>query len=138
MLTELEDFARRYTQAWCSRDAASVAAFFSEHGSLSVNDGIPAVGRPAIAAIAQGFMSAFPDLEVMMDDVEEHPDRAVYRWTLAGTNSGPGGTGHRVRIGGFEIWRFGADGLIAASEGNFDNDEYQRQLEHGLERAVDS
>ncbi|MDH4032066.1 MAG: ester cyclase, partial [Chromatiales bacterium] len=74
----LRDFAGRYTKAWCSQNATSVAAFFSEAGSLRVNDGEPAVGRDAITAIAQGFMTAFPDLEVLMDDVEEHPDRTVY------------------------------------------------------------
>ena len=46
----LLDFAQRYTAAWCSQDAASVAAFFSTDGSLSVNDNPPAVGRPAISA----------------------------------------------------------------------------------------
>jgi hypothetical protein len=52
-----------------------------------------------------------------------------------GTHSGPGGSGHRVRISGFEVWRFGADGLIAESRGQFDNNEYQRQLQHGLQSA---
>jgi hypothetical protein len=33
----LADFAERYTAAWCSQNAASVAACFSIDGSLSVN-----------------------------------------------------------------------------------------------------
>jgi hypothetical protein len=57
----------------------------------------------------------------------------VYRWTLVGTNTGPGGTGHRVRISGFEEWTIGADGLIADSLGQFDAAEYQRQLERGVD-----
>jgi hypothetical protein len=60
--TKLNDFAKRYTAAWCSQNAASVASFFADQGSLKVNDGSPAVGRPAIAAVAQGFMSEFPNL----------------------------------------------------------------------------
>jgi hypothetical protein len=44
----LRDFAQRYTAAWCSQDAASVAAFYSPGGSLSVNSGAPAVARGAI------------------------------------------------------------------------------------------
>ena len=51
------DFAERYTAAWCSQDAASVAAFYSVDGSLSVNDGTPAVGRSAITEVAQSFMT---------------------------------------------------------------------------------
>ena len=125
----IQDFARRYTAAWCSRDAASVAAFFAPNGSLRVNDAEPAVGREAITDVAQEFMSAFPDLKVLMDDVGVDGDRAVYRWTLVGTNTGPGGTGRRVRISGFEEWRLGPDGLIAESLGHFDQEDYRRQLE---------
>jgi hypothetical protein len=36
----VQDFARRYTAAWCSQNAASVAAFFSPDGSLIIN-GVP-------------------------------------------------------------------------------------------------
>jgi hypothetical protein len=62
----LRDLAERYTAAWCSQDAASVACFFAPNGSLRVNDNAPAVGRAAITDVAQGFMSAFPDLRVLM------------------------------------------------------------------------
>lgn len=129
---ELRDFATRYTAAWCSRNAASVAGFFAATGSLTINDAAPAVGRAAIAAAAQGFMTAFPDMAVLMDDIGVQGDRAVYRWTLTGTNTGPGGTGKAVRISGYEEWRLGADGLIAESTGHFDEVEYQRQLQTGI------
>jgi hypothetical protein len=98
------EFAERYTAAWCSQNAARVAAFFSPNGSLRVNNAAPAVGRSAITAEAQGFMTAFPDMVVTMDDMIIQGDRAIYHWTLTGTNTGPGGSGHRVRISGFEEW----------------------------------
>jgi uncharacterized protein (TIGR02246 family) len=129
----LRAFAERYTAAWCSQDANSVAAFFAPHGSLAINGGAPAVGRVAIAESARGFMTAFPDLVVTMDDVIDQGERVLYRWTLAGTNTGPGGTGHRVRISGVEEWRIDADGLVAESRGSFDAVAFQRQLEHGLD-----
>jgi predicted ester cyclase len=125
---ELREFALRYTAAWCSRDAASVARCYASGGSLAVNDDTPAVGRSAITAVAQSFMTAFPDMRVVMDDLVAQGDRARYHWTLTGTHTGPGGTGNKVCISGFEIWRIGADGLIASSEGHFDSAEYQRQL----------
>jgi hypothetical protein len=131
--TNLRDFARRYTAAWCSQNAASVAAFYSPNGSLSVNGGAPAVGRSAISGAAQEFMTTFPDLTVLMDGLDVRGDRAVYRWTLVGTNTGPGGTGKRVRINGYEEWRIGSDGLIAESLGHFDAVEYQRQLGRGVD-----
>jgi uncharacterized protein (TIGR02246 family) len=63
-LNKLNEFATRYATAWCSQNPESVASFYAEDGSLSVNDGAPAVGRQAIADVARGFMSAFPDIEV--------------------------------------------------------------------------
>jgi hypothetical protein len=77
-------------------------------------------------------MTAFPDLRVIMDDLRLQASEPEYHWTLLGTNSGPGGTGRRVRISGFERWRIGSDGLIASSKGHFDAAEYRRQLEQGV------
>jgi predicted ester cyclase len=93
-----------------------------------VNDGAPAVGRDAIAEVAQGFMTAFPDTKVQMDDLCIEPGRTVYHWTLTGTNTGPAGAGRPVRISGFEIWQMGDDGLISQSEGRFDAEDFRRQL----------
>jgi len=125
----LRDFATRYTAAWCSEDPARVASFFSPDGSLKVNDSAPAVGRAAIADVARSFMTALPDMQVLMDDVSGDSRTAIYRWTLVGTNTGPGGTGRAVRVSGFEEWQLDAEGLIAESLGHFDAAEYQRQLE---------
>lgn len=128
---KLNDFADRYTAAWCSQNAASVASFFAEQGSLKINDGTHSVGRAAITKAAQGFMTAFPDLVVKMDSVNKSGADVTYRWTLTGTNTGPDGTGKFVRISGFEHWRLGPDGLIAESKGHFDSADYQRQLNAG-------
>jgi hypothetical protein len=66
---------------------------------------------------------------VAMEGLSVEGGGVVYRWTLTGTNTGPGGTGRAVRISGFEEWRIGEDGLIAESLGRFDAEEYRRQLE---------
>ena len=95
--TNLVELSQRYTAAWCSQNAASVAACYSPNGSLSVNGGAPAVGRAAITEVAQGFMTAFPDLRVLLDDVREQGGHVEYHWTLIGTNGGPGGKGRKVR-----------------------------------------
>ena len=127
-VNRLKEFATGYTAAWCSHDPARVASFFAERGSLKINEGDPSVGRAAITEAAQGFMTAFPDLVVKMDEVGPFGGHATYHWTLTGTNTGPGGTGKTVRISGYEEWRLGPDGLIAESKGHFDEVEYQRQL----------
>jgi hypothetical protein len=129
---KLGQFAARYTAAWCSQNAASVASFFAETGLLQVNGGTAHVGRAAITNFAQGFMTAFPDLVVRMDSLNMAGKQIKYHWTLTGSNTAPGGTGRTVRIRGFEDWRFGADGLIAESQGRFDAADYQRQVNAGL------
>lgn len=131
-LDQLQHFAQRYTEAWCSQDPERVAAHFSPAGSLTINDGAPSVGRAAITEAARSFMVAFPDMQVLLDDVRLQGESAEYHWTLVGTNTGPGGTGHGVRISGFEEWTLSDDGLIAASLGHFDPAEYDHQLEHGV------
>jgi hypothetical protein len=131
----LNEFAARYTAAWCSQNAASVASFFEAHGSLQINDGIPSVGRDAITKAVQSFMTAFPDLAVKMDSVNKSGIDTVFHWALTGTNTGPGGTGRSVRISGFEQWRFGPDGLISESNGHFDAANYQQQLSSGARDA---
>jgi steroid delta-isomerase-like uncharacterized protein len=129
----LKKFAQRYAEAWCSQNPKSVAAFFAENGSLSVNDGPPAVGRAAIAEVARGFMRDLPDMGVTMDNVTHESRGTVFHWTLTGTNTGPGGAGKRVRISGYELWKINHDGLIRESKGHFDSAEYERQLKHGLD-----
>jgi predicted ester cyclase len=124
----LRIFGEKYAAAWCSQEAAAVAAFYAANGSLTINEGTPSVGRTAITAAAQEFMTAFPDMVVLIDDVSTNGNHAVFRWILTGTNVGPGGSGRAVRITGYEIWTFGEDGLIADSKGHYDEADYQRQL----------
>jgi uncharacterized protein (TIGR02246 family) len=128
---ELTEFATRYAAAWSSQDPVRLASFYSENGSLTVNAGTPAVGRQAITETAAGFMTAFPDMVVRMDEVSVDGSHAIFRWIWTGTNSGPGGTGKSVRMTGYEEWTLGSDGLIAASNGHYDDAEYQRQLQFG-------
>ena len=129
----MTEFATRYARACCSQNPESVAAFFAERGSISINDGPPEVGRAAIAKAAQAFMTTFPEMVVTMDKVVHDEEGTKFHWTLTGTNTGPGGTGKRVRISGYELWQFDKDGLIAESKGNFDAAEYERQIKLGVD-----
>jgi SnoaL-like polyketide cyclase. len=133
MSDELSNFAKRYAEAWCSQNPESVAAFFAENGSLSVNDRPPAVGRAAIAEVAREFMTDLPDIVVTMDKLVCDEEGTKFHWTLTGTYTGTGGTGKRVRISGYELWKIDNDWLIAESKGHFDSTEYERQLKHGVD-----
>ncbi len=129
---QLRAFAEGYTAAWCSMDPAAVAAHYAREGSLAINGGSPAVGRDAIAAVAASFYEALPDMQVYFDELVVDGDRIEYHWTFTGTNTGPGGTGNAVRVKGSESWTIDEDGLIAASRGSYDADEYARQLAEGV------
>ena len=133
-MNELSKFAQRYAKAWCSRDPRKVAAFFAENGSISINNGPAAVGRAAIAKEAQAFMTTFPDMVVTFDKLDSQPNATAFHWTLTGTNTGSGGTGKKVRISGYELWKIDNDGLIAESKGHFDSAAYERQLKEGIDR----
>jgi hypothetical protein len=129
--TQLTDFATRYAAAWSSRSPDSLAAFYADSGSLQVNAGTPAVGRSAVRATAESFMTAFPDMVVRLDSVVQAGTVARFYWIWTGTNTGPGGTGKSVRMRGYEEWTFAPNGLIAQSLGHYDEAEYQRQLREG-------
>jgi len=130
---KFKDFGLKYSEAWSSQKPESVAAFFAESGSLKVNNDKPAEGRNAIAKVAEGFMTAFPDMVVTMDSLINTSEGTEFHWTLTGSNSGPGGTGKKVKVSGFELWKFDNDGLILKSIGCFDAGEYNRQLIYGYE-----
>ena len=119
----VRDFARSYTEAWCSHDPARVAGHFAPGGTIAINGG----GPTEITEVARSFISTFPDIEVLMDDVVFKDETVEYHWTFTGTSEGKA-----VRITGFEEWMFGEDGLVAESQGHYDQDEYDRQLEHGV------
>ena len=131
-MSEIEQFAADYTAAWNSGDPDEVASFYAENGWLEINGGERNVGRKALAAVAESFMTAFPDLHIEFDRIELVDGRVHYYWTFRGTNTGPGGTGNAVDFSGFESWVFDDDGLVAESIGTFDQAEYERQLEHGV------
>ena len=126
---QIEQLARTYTDAWCSRDPARVAEHYIPGGMIAINGGDAA----GIAEVAEGFIAAFPDIEVFMDDLVHREDGCVeYRWTFTGTSAE---TGKRVRIPGYEEWTIADGGLIAESRGHYDQVEYDRQFQHGIDTA---
>ena len=78
-------------------------------------------------------MTDFPDMIVRFDSLVPKSNRTEFHWTLTGTNSGPGGTGNKVKVSGFELWQIEDNGLIKNSQGHFSTQEYNRQLEFGID-----
>jgi steroid delta-isomerase-like uncharacterized protein len=125
---DMTDFATRYAAAWSSGDPARLASFYAEDGSITVNDGEPAVGRTNVEATARSFMTAFPDMVVALVRVDQDGEEVIFHWHWTGTNTGPGGTGNAVDLTGYERWTMSADGLIRQSLGYYDNADYERQV----------
>ena len=126
--TDIKSFATDYAAAWSSQNPERLASFYAEDGTLTVNDGEPAVGRDEIAAKARDFMTAFPDMVVIGETVIRNGKSAIFHWHWTGTNTGPGGNGRSVDLRGREEWTFDDDGLIAESKGHYDEAEYARQM----------
>jgi uncharacterized protein (TIGR02246 family) len=127
-IMELTEFATRYAAAWSSQDPVAFASFYTENGSLQINDGEPSIGRDEITETARSFMTSFPDMVVRLVDLRQTNGHVEFHWHWTGTNTGPGGTGNAVDLRGYEQWTLGEDGLILESHGNMDDAEYQRQL----------
>lgn len=91
---------------------------------IAINGGEPA----EITEVARGFIAAFPDIEVFLDDLVFRGDMVEFHWVFTGTSTE---TRKWVRIRGYEEWTLGPDGLVADAKGLYDEEEYNRQLEHG-------
>ena len=125
---DLEVFAKSYAQVWSGVRPDFVAMFFEENGSLQLNESKPATGRAQIAEVVQGFMRDLPDMVVRYDSLVNKPTGTEFHWTLTATYSGPGGTGNKVEVSGYELWQMGDNDRILKSQGHFPTEEYNRQL----------
>ena len=128
------DLVLRASNAWSNHDPEGMASCYEDTASLTINGGAPSTGRNELAATAASYVTAFPDLHVSVDHVLVAGDSVFWAWTLTGANTGPGGTGNRVRVSGIEVWTIGDSGLVANSVGYYDAATYERQLAHGIER----
>lgn len=132
LIFDINIFARGYAQVWGSQRPEFVAMFFEDDGALHVNDGEPAIGRNEISNVAQSFMTKFPDLNVRFDSLAHKPNGLEFHWTLTGTDADPNGKGHKVKVSGFELWTMSENNLIKVSKGTFPSEEYNHQLEFGI------
>ena len=76
----------------------------------------PIRGLDALRSHFQFYRSAFPDIDMIIQETIMEGDKIVWHWTLTGTNTGPMGeapaTGKEVRLSGISIGRI-VDGKIA-------------------------
>ena len=91
----------------------------------------PRRGPESVRQVVVLFRTAFPDLQLGLEDLIAEGDRVVARWTLRGTHRGAfmgvPATGKAVATGGIGIYRL-TEGRIAEYWGSFDAMGLMRQL----------
>jgi steroid delta-isomerase-like uncharacterized protein len=83
-------FAREIFAAWNSHDPERLAKL-TEDTWMAESDTLPApaMGPQGIREFMQGFITAFPDLHLDIDEMLASGDVVVTRWTATGTHRGP-------------------------------------------------
>ena len=120
------ELAVAYTAAWNSGASDGVAAFYAPEGEIVINRGSPWVGRKGVADMAAGFFTEIPDLTLACDAVRCAGNHVAYFWTFTGTHAT---SRNSVRVAGWEEWDLDSYGLIRASRGWYDAEDYARQLQ---------
>ncbi len=99
------EFARRWAEAWNSRDPAAVAALYAADGSHRMSSGSPREGSDAIAAMVRRSLDAYPDLSfALRDSLVSGAGRIVIEYTMSGTQvgeiNGRPGSGRPIEVDG--------------------------------------
>ena len=85
-------------------------------GYVSHFGSMPPLDHEGWKQMAGGFFTAFPDLELTIQDEVAEGDRVAVRWTWTGTHTGDlmgmAPTGKHVETGGMGVYRV-VDGQIA-------------------------
>jgi predicted ester cyclase len=126
------DLVRRFhSELLAARDPAVVDGFFGD-GFVSHNmpPGFPQ-GREGVKLFFATFRDAFPDVDVVVDELVEDGDRVAVATTFTGTHTGElmgmAPTGRRVSVTGIDIVRV-AGGRIVEHRGLTDIAGLMRQL----------
>ena len=121
----ISKIAAHYEAAWNSGDPAKVAACYAENGGIVINRGTHWQGRAKVAEMAAGFYGDVNDMRVILDELRIAGDHVIFIWTFTGRHAR---TGNSLNVKGWEEWDLDLDGLIAASKGWFDAEDYARQV----------
>lgn len=123
---DLDDLAKRYTEAWNSKVPVNVAAFHLATSHISINRGEPSVGHDGLTEMAAGFHADVPDLSLQNDGIRSAGNHVVYLWTFTGHDAQ---TGNSLTISGWEEWELDENMMIKSALGWFDADDYQKQVD---------
>ncbi len=123
---------RFFAEAWNSKDLTLVDALIApSYVGHDVNIDHGERGPDRIKRIMTAFRTAFPDLQVTVEDVVIQGEKEVVRWTGRGTHRGTfmniPPTGKQISISGTDIGRV-VNGQIQEMWSNWDALGLMRQL----------
>jgi steroid delta-isomerase-like uncharacterized protein len=133
----VEEWGKRYLEAWNSLDVDGVAAMCTE--DVVWNDpGLPEPthGREGVRAFVRASARAFPDFQVEKlgrPHISAEEPRALARYRMTGTMLGPweytnlAPTGRRIDVLGVDEWTFTGE-LMSHYETYYDSLDMARQL----------
>ena len=122
---QLEDLAKRYTEAWNSKVPEAVAAFHVASSRIVINRGEPSEGHDGLTAMAAGFHADVPDLHLTCEGIRGAGSHVVYLWRFTGHHAE---TGNALDVQGWEEWELDDAGMVTSSLGWFDGEDYARQV----------
>jgi len=119
-----EHIRRYFDEAWNKRNPAADDMFIDPNVVVHAP---PLPGAPAgvegAKAVLGMFITAFPDLNVVIEDLVAEGDLVMQRWTAPVTHNGPllgiPPTGKKVTLQGMNLFRI-ANGKIVERWGVFD------------------
>ena len=85
---EIDALLEGHRQSFASRNADSLAADHTEHGTFSSPAAGTVTGRERIREVYQYWLEAFPDMEFTWDSPVVEGNRVALFWRFRGTLSG--------------------------------------------------
>lgn len=113
--TQDEERNRMVLEIWNTGKLELVNEVFSPDIVLHIVDvSEDVVGTDAIKEYVTSVRTSYPDFNVTFDEQIKSGDTFTYRWTITGTNTGPGEsppTGKKMKVSGVSIFKV-AEGKI--------------------------
>lgn len=103
---ELKPLADKYVEVWNGANPDELDSIMSSDYAYHSNQDSVVNGLEGIKKVISSFRTAYPDAKLTIEDEIFSKDKAVSRWVINGTNTGPGQmppTGKYVKIWGESI-----------------------------------
>jgi len=123
-----------FESVWNRRDESAIDRLASPQAVTQglTEDGQPSHGLDHFKRFRQGFLSAFPDLKIDVEDVLVDREKSAVRLSFSGTHTGDGigvpPTGRRFISSAIVIFRW-QDGKVVEAWNEFDAAGMMRQLQ---------